>query len=621
MTTISPPTVNRPMPERELRVVEEWGALSTQDGSSAPDLNPQAQGQTSRQGSGQTQAQPRGSQAHIPLHSQRQSSGQSPINSNVVVNRKVNGNVSTQKRPSQGRPQGYASNNVSTANVKRNGTTLDAPSRQLPQGQAPSRGRNHYQGYGAVNVKASDKPMNLALNQHANPNASLPRQPLSSQGQIYGHGRAVESYGSMGLSINATVNSNANPSAQMQAQDKTRGQSLRQGQGYSLESVAPGANMSGTPSAQILQTTHRGRNMGRNKRRNRGPTVFDEWKAQATREAAKRDEDKRDEPNTASDSKATISEAQIDATRTGSSPAKEGSKGRSGKKKGGKKNSGGGRRNRRGSDSWNNKANEKEPNPNHSRRHERACSSSNEAKLIVDAHTEKSPVDSASLSSTPSADTSTGNAAIGPKETDNLEGKDTAKTRSHKSSCSFSINEPKLATIGEENVSSEETKTGAPDAKAGSSQATEPSQSGFLDYQKVELESKPDGKEFNVCDGSKDITAASVAARVASPSGSTSLEHLEVDQAQNDNVSNQSGVSKVSATENEATALPTEMPASSKTLAGAVNQKEGQPAMVSASEVGHSGQPKREQKPTRSHQKSTGSISPGKLKPQPTSSI
>lgn len=682
MTTVSSPSVNRSMSDRELRVFDEWSTRSVQTGSSAPGFYSQAQGQTGRRVSGQTQ--PQANQAHIPHQNQGQPSGRRPINTNAVGNLSVSDNASSQRKPSQGRSQGYGSNNVNTGSFKGNNTALVVPSGPMPHIQAPNRGRSQYQGYGSANTNAGDKPMSVTLNRHVNPNASLPRQALPNQILVQGQGWAAETHGSMSSNINARVNSNANSGAQMQTQNKARGQSLRQGQGYDMGSAVTSANINGSPSVQTSQTTHRRHNIGRNKHRDRGPTVFDEWKAQATREdAANREKGKHDEPiaattasmpdsndklkdvmnewmvgaanpekhtgvgesNASSNTKAAISGAQVDAIGTGSSPAKllnqldcpEGSKGRSGKRRG-RKNSGGGRRNRGGSGSGENKANEKKSTPGRSRRRERAGFSGSKVNLKVDA-----PVDSASLSATPSVDIYTSNAAAGPKEeTNDLQKKDTAKTRSNKSSFFFSSGGPERATIGENNVSPGGMEIGISSINASSPpQPTDPVQPSSVDGQKkLELESKPDGKECNMCEGSKnipvesDVTAsASVPAGAPRSSSPTScLVHLKIDQAQKDNVSQQPEASKVScslqtssvsaATENEtSTPVSTELPATSETLVRVTSQKKRQSALNSASEVGQNGMLQGEQKPTRPRQRYTGSASPGKSKPEHLPSI
>lgn len=682
MTTISSPSVNRSMSDREIRVFEEWGTRSVQTGSSAPGFHSQAQGQTGRRVSGQTQ--PQVNQAHIPHQNQGQRNGRRPINTNAVGNRSVSDNASSQRKPSQGRSQGYGSNNVNTGSFKGNNTALVVPSGPMSHIQAPNRGRSQYQGYGSANANASDKPMSITLNRPVNPNASLPRQALPNQVLVQGQGWAAETHGSMRSSINARVNSNANSGAQMQTQNNARGQSLRQNQGHDMGSAATSANVNGSPSVQTSQTTHRRHNIGRNKHRDRGPTVFDEWKAQATREdAANREKGKRDEPiaattasmqnsndklkdvtnewmvgaanpekhagvgesNASSNTKAAVSGAQVDAIGNGSSPAKfldqlerpEGSKGRSGRRRG-RKNSGGGRRNRGGSGSGENKANEKESTPDRSRRRERSGFFGSKANLKVDA-----PVDSASLSATPSVDISTSNAAAGPKEEANdLQKKDTAKTRSNKSSFLFSSEGPKLATIGEDNVSPEGMETGISGANASSPpQPTDPVQPGSVDGQKkLEHESKPDGKEFNVCGGCMNIPAESgVTASASAPTGAprfssptSCLGHLGIDQAQKGNVSQQPEASKVScslqtssvsaATENgTSTPVSTELPAISETPVRVTSQKKRQSALNSASEVGQNGMLQGEQKPTRPRQRYTGSASPGKLIPEHLPSI
>lgn len=556
MSTISSQNANNAMSVRELRVFEEWGPAPAQVDSPLG-MPPQAQGQTHHQASGQTQ--PR-SQACVPTQNHGQTGGQ-------------------QRKSSLGRSQGYASNSVSTGRVKGNGTALVVPSGQVPQNQAQSRGRGQYQGYSAMNVKtnANEKPTNVALNRPLDLNSSLPRQTLPNQVQGQAAGR----------------HTNAITGVQMQAQSRVRGQNLRQDQRYAPDSFAPGANTSEDLPLQTSQTTHRRYPMGRNKRRNRGPTVFDEWKAQATKyDASNRGRSKHEESERATTAaihsssvklrdiidewtvgdantkthsgvgdETAISGTHVDVNGIGSSPPKqdskqterpEGSKGRSGLRKSS-------RRNRDRSGSGNNKANEKEPNLDRPCRRERAGPGKK---------TNKAPMESASFPAAPSADTSTSNTTAFPGETTNA----LQKTRSHKS-CSFSSNGPKLATIGEDNVS-----TPGPAAD---------------EQKQTERESKPDKKESN-------------------PSVSTSLEHPEVNQGRDDasRVSCLLQSSLSAAVANPTTTSHTELSASSENPVVSLEQR--QYVTATASEVEHDCLSQEEPMPIRSRQRPTEPTSPGK---------
>lgn len=256
MTTTLPLNSDRQMSERELRIFEEWGSRPLQTNSSSSlGLNSQGHGQARAQAQSQRQNQPQ-TQTQNPRQNPgqaqdfKQNQGQPQGHGSTKVDNSLNGSVSAnanpQRQKSQGQSQSYGTSNQNAGSVNRNVSASATFPRQMSQNLA--HGQSQPQGHGMINANTS---VNRSTSASVNSNINTSRQASHNQIQPQGQRRANDTY---------NANSNANTSSQTQKSQNTRGR----------------------------------RHGGRNKHRSRAPTVFDEWKAQATKEhEAEVDKNKR----------------------------------------------------------------------------------------------------------------------------------------------------------------------------------------------------------------------------------------------------------------------------------------------------------------------------------------